>query len=302
MESDRGQINQFDLRFLNVFFSKKDEPTDSETAKPFIQDRPYAKCQTKNESFEVGATTDNSDESERLRWSNGVEYLLSILGFVIDLGNVRLCIFAKKFLKFQGKKLFCFVKVWRFPTICYINGGGAFLIPYFVSNLLAPLAARKQPVILSCDPQGLSVFCWHAVHVSRACTRPILPMRQHNDLGQTQSVDERHRVLGHHNQYLHGSCPTPGAHQTPSIFNYNLFFEVVLLHDHSGLRALLLILQLLARGAMEQMHERLEHGLLHRVNRQHIVVSSKDLREQSEYDPRVFQQENTRLAELERLR
>ena len=46
---------------------------------------------------------------ERLRWSNYMEYFLSIIGFVIDLGNV-----------------------WRFPTVCYQNGGGAFLIPYLV--------------------------------------------------------------------------------------------------------------------------------------------------------------------------
>jgi SNF family Na+-dependent transporter len=50
-----------------------------------------------------------NEENERLRWSNYVEYTLSVVGFVIDLGNV-----------------------WRFPTVCFQNGGGAFLLPYFI--------------------------------------------------------------------------------------------------------------------------------------------------------------------------
>lgn len=46
---------------------------------------------------------------ERMQWDSFMEYFLSIIGFVIDLGNV-----------------------WRFPTVCYQNGGGAFLIPFLV--------------------------------------------------------------------------------------------------------------------------------------------------------------------------
>ncbi|XP_052094516.1 sodium- and chloride-dependent glycine transporter 1-like [Mytilus californianus] len=46
---------------------------------------------------------------ERGVWSRKIEYLLSVLGYIVGLGNL-----------------------WRFPYICLRNGGGAFLIPFFI--------------------------------------------------------------------------------------------------------------------------------------------------------------------------
>ncbi|CAF3746225.1 unnamed protein product [Rotaria socialis] len=46
---------------------------------------------------------------ERESWDHKIEFLLAVIGYAVDLGNV-----------------------WRFPTAVYMNGGGAFFIPYFI--------------------------------------------------------------------------------------------------------------------------------------------------------------------------
>ncbi|XP_028988182.1 sodium- and chloride-dependent GABA transporter 3-like [Betta splendens] len=50
---------------------------------------------------------------DRGQWASKTEYVLVVVGNVVGLGNV-----------------------WRFPYLCYKNGGGAFLVPYTLSALV----------------------------------------------------------------------------------------------------------------------------------------------------------------------
>lgn len=52
------------------------------------------------------SSLDNGEYNERGQWNNKIEFFLSVAGEIIGLGNV-----------------------WRFPYLCYKNGGGKEVSP-----------------------------------------------------------------------------------------------------------------------------------------------------------------------------
>uniref|UniRef100_A0A8C1UNV1 Transporter n=1 Tax=Cyprinus carpio TaxID=7962 RepID=A0A8C1UNV1_CYPCA len=74
---------------------------------------------------------------ERGYWGSKTEFILAVAGIVIGLGNV-----------------------WRFPYLCYKNGGGAFLIPYLVFVVTCGVPLFLLETAMGQYTQEGGITCW----------------------------------------------------------------------------------------------------------------------------------------------
>uniref|UniRef100_A0A8D0CDZ6 Transporter n=1 Tax=Salvator merianae TaxID=96440 RepID=A0A8D0CDZ6_SALMN len=74
------------------------------------------------------------------QWDNKVQYLLSCIGFVIGFGNM-----------------------WRFPYLCQVYGGGAFLIPYLIALVFEGIPIFYLEIAIGQTLRKGSIGAWNQI-------------------------------------------------------------------------------------------------------------------------------------------
>lgn len=78
-----------------------------------------------------------TNDDDRETWGKKVDFLLSVIGFAVDLANV-----------------------WRFPYLCYKNGGGAFLVPYCIMLVVGGIPLFYMELALGQFNRKGAITCW----------------------------------------------------------------------------------------------------------------------------------------------
>ncbi|XP_040889216.1 solute carrier family 6 member 11a [Toxotes jaculatrix] len=77
---------------------------------------------------------------ERGKWGSKKEFLLTVAGAIIGLGNI-----------------------WRFPYLCYKNGGGAFFIPYILFLVTCGIPLFILETALGQYTSQGGIMCWRKI-------------------------------------------------------------------------------------------------------------------------------------------
>ncbi|XP_034467704.1 sodium-dependent neutral amino acid transporter B(0)AT1-like [Hippoglossus hippoglossus] len=84
---------------------------------------------------------EEDEAGDRPKWENKTQYMLTCVGFCVGLGNV-----------------------WRFPYLCQIHGGGAFMIPFLILLVLEGIPLLHMEFAIGQRIRKGNLQLWATIH------------------------------------------------------------------------------------------------------------------------------------------